>query len=68
MDICKHAHGYVYVHSEPCIKIARCRVPCAVFFYNYKFRDRDDVGHVVKLSLGSIVTLLIMEQIVCIFG
>ena len=27
-----------------------------VFVYNYKFRERDDVGHVVTLSLGQVVT------------
>ena len=33
-------------------------------FYNYIFRERDDVGAFVTLALGQVT----VEQIVCIFG
>ena len=39
----------------------------AVSFYNYKFRERDDVGACCNSGLGQVVTLTV-EQIVCIVG
>ena len=38
-----------------------------VYFYNYKFRVRDDIGTCCNICLGQVVTLTV-EQIVCIFG
>ena len=38
-----------------------------MLFCKYKFRDQYDVGHVVTLALGQVVTF-IAEQIVCVVG
>ena len=41
-----------------------------VFFYNYKFRERDDVGACCNFCLGVDCrpNTVPVEQIVCIFG
>ena len=38
------------------------------FFYNYKFRDRDDVGACCNIAIGACCNTLTVEQIGRIFG
>ena len=39
-----------------------------VCFYNYKFRDRDDVGACCNIAIGASFNILTVEQIVRICG
>ena len=55
------ARGYVIYRT---LYISRC----TVFFYNYKFRDRDDVGACCNLSIGAGCNTLTVEHIVRILG
>ena len=48
------------------LQVARCRY--TVFFYNYKFRYRDDVGACCNIAIGAGCNTLTVEQIVRIFG
>ena len=43
-------------------------VRCTVFFYNYPFRERDDVGACCNIALGACCNALTVEQICRIFG
>ena len=39
-----------------------------VFFYNYKFRDQDDVGECCNIAIGACCNTLTVKQIERIFG
>ena len=50
-----HACGIVYI---PNIVHTSLDLRYTAFFYNYKFRERDDVGACCNSCLGQVVTLL----------
>ena len=76
-----HAHGHVY---KPNLVHNSLDVRYTVFFYNYKFRERDDVGACCNIVLGAGCNIVLgaccnivlgagcntvtVEQIACICG
>ena len=60
-----HAHDHVYISN---LVHNSLDVRHIVFFYNYKYRERDDVGACCNSCLGVSCNTLTVEQIACIFG
>ena len=60
-----HAHGHVYISN---IVYRSLDVRSAVFFYNYKLRERDDDGACCNSCLGAGCNTFTVEQIVRICG
>ena len=61
---------YGYSHAHGCIYLVHNSLDgrYTVFFYNYTFRERDDVGASCNIGLGVGCNTLTVEQIVRIFG
>ena len=60
-----YTSSWLCEYTEPCIKSLDVGTP--YFFYNYKFRDRDDVGAYCNSALGARCNTLTVEQIVGVF-
>ena len=60
-----HDCGHVYI---PNIVQTSLDLRYTAFFYNYKFRERDDVGACCNSFLGASCNTFTMEQIACVFG
>ena len=60
-----HAHGYVYI---PNIMYKSLDVRCTVVFYNYTFRERDDVGACCNSCHGAGCNTVSVEKIGAFLG
>ena len=62
-----HACGIVYI-GLPNIVHTSLDLKYTTFFYNYKFRERDDVGACCNSCLGASCNTFKVEQIACVLG